>query len=174
MQAKERAQRKQLQISFHIADFRALSEEFAHQFDIVIAMDNALPHMHTGEALEDAVRSIMERVSQGGIFIASIRDYDTLLQSKPSYSSPYIHQTPQGQRVAFQTWHWEGKNYRLIQYIIEDGVHLQTSRFLCEYRATRRDELTNLLMANGCSGVTWLFPEETGFYQPIVIAKKRK
>jgi len=28
------------------------------------------------------------------------------------------------------------------------------------------------LLANGCGEVTWLFPEETGFYQPIVIAKK--
>jgi len=29
-----------------------------------------------------------------------------------------------------------------------------------------------LLMANGCSEVVWMFPEETGFYQPIVVAKK--
>ena len=29
-----------------------------------------------------------------------------------------------------------------------------------------------LVEANGCSEVTWLFPEETGFYQPIVIARK--
>ena len=29
-----------------------------------------------------------------------------------------------------------------------------------------------LVDANGCSEVTWLFPDETGFYQPIVVAKK--
>lgn len=29
-----------------------------------------------------------------------------------------------------------------------------------------------LVEANGCSEVTWLFPDETGFYQPIVVAKK--
>ena len=47
------------------------------------------------------------------------------------------------------------------------------SKFDCEYRATRREELTKLLLASGCSEVDWKFPEETGFYQPIVIAGKR-
>ncbi|MBR6527436.1 MAG: hypothetical protein IKT45_05775, partial [Lachnospiraceae bacterium] len=67
---------------------------------------------------------------------------------------------------------WEGDNYRLIQYIVEDEDTLQVSKFECEYRATRREELTTLLTENGCSEVMWMFPEETGFYQPIVVAKK--
>ena len=106
------------------------------------------------------------------MLVASIRDYDALLMSKPPYSPPYIHQTDKGQRVAFQTWKWEGENYRLVQYIIDDEDTLQTSRFECEYRAVRREELTNMLISNGCSDVEWKFPEETGFYQPIVIARK--
>lgn len=75
-------------------------------------------------------------------------------------------------RVSFQTWAWQGDNYHLIQYIIDDEETLQISKFECEYRATRREELTNLLLDNGCSEVDWVFPEETGFYQPIVIARK--
>ena len=46
------------------------------------------------------------------------------------------------------------------------------SKFECAYRAVRREELTELLLAAGCSRVMWQFPEETGFYQPIVIACK--
>ena len=38
--------------------------------------------------------------------------------------------------------------------------------------AARRQELTDLLTVHGCREVTWLFPEESGFYQPIVVAKK--
>ena len=34
------------------------------------------------------------------------------------------------------------------------------------------EEMTNILKENGCSEVVWLFPEETDFYQPIVVAKK--
>ena len=171
-EARKRAAENQVQIPFLRADFCALSDTFRNRFDIVIAMDNALPHMLTAVALESAIRSITNQIEDGGMFVASIRDYDALLQEKPPYSPPYIHETPDGQRVSFQTWKWEGDNYRLIQYIIDDETSLQISKFQCEYRATRREEMTKLLLANGCSEVQWLFPEETGFYQPIVIAKK--
>ena len=135
-------------------------------------MDNALPHMLTADALKAAIESITGQIRPNGIFVASIRDYDRLLLSKPPYSPPYIHQTDKGKRVSFQTWVWEDDNYRLTQYIIDDEDSLQISKFECEYRATRREELTNLLLSNGCSEVKWAFPEETGFYQPVVIARK--
>ena len=171
-EARERAGKKNLQIPFVQADFCALSETFQQQFQIIIAMDNALPHMLTADALNLAIKSIVSQIAEGGIFVASIRDYDALLADKPPYSPPYIHQTEQGQRVSFQTWKWEGDTYRLVQYIIDDETNLQVSKFACEYRATRREEITQLLQENGCSDVVWLFPEETDFYQPIVVARK--
>ena len=171
-EAKVRAAINHVKIRFEHADFCALSETFAEQFDIVICMDNALPHMLSETALEAAIKSITNQIAAGGMFVASIRDYDALLMEKPPYSPPYIHKTDKGQRVSFQTWAWEGEHYKLTQYIIDDQETLQISKFDCEYRATRREELTNLLLANGCSKVEWKFPEETGFYQPIVIARK--
>lgn len=171
-QAKERAAKQGVPIRFVHADFRALERAFSEQFEIVIAMDNALPHMLTKADLEKAVCSMIGRVRKGGIFAASIRDYDALLQDKPPYSPPYIHQTADGRRVSFQTWNWNDENYHLIQYIIEDGEALAVSKFECEYRAVRRAELTALLYAAGCRNVTWKMPEDTGFYQPIVIAEK--
>jgi len=171
-QAAERAARNHVTIRFEHADFRALSEVFAERFDIVIAMDNALPHMLSADALESAARSMTDRIAPGGLFVASIRDYDAILGEKPPYSPPYIHKTDKGQRVSFQTWDWDGDHYKLTQYIIDDEGVLQTGKFQCEYRAVRREELTRLLRSAGCSEVVWKFPEETGFYQPIVIAKK--
>ena len=171
-EAKVRAAQNHVSVRFEHADFCALQDTFSEPFDIIIAMDNALPHMLTKGALDAAVKSIIAQLVPGGMFVASIRDYDALLQDKPPYSPPYIHQTQQGQRVAFQTWHWEGDHYRLVQYIINDEQDLKVSRFECEYRATRREELTRLLRAGGCSEVVWKFPEETGFYQPIVVARK--
>lgn len=171
-EAKKRAAAQQVTLRFEKANFCALSDTFSETFDIVIAMDNALPHMLSKEDLEAAIRSITGQIAPGGIFVASIRDYDALLADKPTYSPPYIHKTESGQRVSFQTWDWEGDNYRLVQYIIEDGKDLQISKFPCEYRATRREELTKLLLSNGCTKVEWKFPEETHFYQPIVIAQK--
>lgn len=168
-EAEARAADRKVEIRFEHADFRSLESVFSDEFDIVIAMDNALPHMLSGKDLEKAVSSIAGRVRPGGIFAASIRDYDSLLKETPPYSPPYIHKTQDGQRVSFQTWDWSGNHYHLTQYIIDDGASLKVSKFECEYRAVKRNELSALLKNTGFSQVIWKFPEETGFYQPIVI-----
>jgi 2-polyprenyl-3-methyl-5-hydroxy-6-metoxy-1,4-benzoquinol methylase len=171
-EAKDRAAKNNVRVRFEHADFCALSDTFTEKFDIIIAMDNALPHMLTSNDLNTAIKSIVNQIRDGGIFVASIRDYDEILKEQPPYSPPYIHKTEKGQRVSFQTWQWNGDNYRLIQYIVDDEESLQICKFECEYRATRREELTKFLTENGCNNVVWMFPEETGFYQPIVVAKK--
>lgn len=171
-EAKRRAADAEVSIHFEHADFCALSDTFKEKFDIVIAMDNALPHMLTSEDLEKAVSSIADRLSEKGIFIGSIRDYDALLKSKPSYSPPYIHKTEKGQRVSFQVWDWKDDIYNLTQYIIDDEEKPEISKFVCRYRATTRDEMSELFLRHGCSKADWLFPDETGFYQPIIVATK--
>ena len=171
-EAKERAAKNGVRLRFKHADFCALSETFTERFNIIIAMDNALPHMLSSTELENAVKSIVNQMERGGMFVASIRDYDMLLEQKPAYSAPYIHKTDKGQRVSFQTWEWDGDHYKFIQYIIDDEETTQIDKFECEYRAVRREELTNLLLSGGCSEVIWRLPEETGFYQPVVIARK--
>ena len=170
-QAKARAAAQQVDIRFERANFCKLSDVFDEKFPIVICIDNALPHMQSHEELGEAIASIVDRLEDGGILVASIRDYDAMLQEKPPYSPPYIHETEKGKRVSFQTWDWDGDIYKLTQYIITDEDALHISKFDCVYRATRRQELTDLLTAQGCK-VKWLFPEDTGFYQPIVVAKK--
>lgn len=169
-EAKKRAEN--LNITFKNADFRKLSEAFSQKFNIIIAMDNALPHMLSKEELHSALQSITDRLSEEGMLVASIRDYDELLKTKPPYSPPYIHKTQNGRRVCFQSWDWNNELYNLIQYIIEDEEKLQISKFECQYRATTRQELTELLKLCGYKEIKWLFPEQTKFYQPIVIAKK--
>ncbi|MBO5666222.1 MAG: class I SAM-dependent methyltransferase, partial [Firmicutes bacterium] len=119
-EARTRAEENGVKIRLEHADFCALSNTFKEPFDIIISMDNALPHMLTSSDLEAAIRSIAGQLKTGGMFVASIRDYDAMLLDKPPYSPPYIHKNEKGQRVSFQTWHWEGDNYRLIQYIIDD------------------------------------------------------
>lgn len=171
-EAEKRAKENAADIRFLKADFCALDKAFKQRFDIIIAMDNALPHMMTRDALKAALKSITNQLNEGGMFVASIRDYDGLIKDKPKYSAPYIHKTDKGQRVCFQTWEWEEERYKLKQYIIEDEEEMKISKFECEYRATLREEITQLLIYFGMKKAEWKFPEETGFYQPIIIAKK--
>ncbi len=171
-EAKRRAAERGVTIRLEQADFRALSSAFSEPFDLVIAMDTALPHMLTAADLKAAVQSIAGQLREGGLFVASIRDYDSLLAEKPAFSAPYVHKTGQGQRVLFQTWDWVGENYRFIQYIIDDQETVSIRKFECEYRAVRRSDLTALLREAHLREALWRMPEETGFYQPIVIARK--
>jgi 2-polyprenyl-3-methyl-5-hydroxy-6-metoxy-1,4-benzoquinol methylase len=171
-EARTRAKKNDVDIRFELADFRALAHTYSEQFDIVIAMDNALPHMLSNKDMNAAIKSISGQTKPNGIIVASIRDYDNLLAEKPSYSPPYIHKTEKGQRVSFQTWVWKKEKYHLTQYIIEDEDTLHISKYECEYRAVLREELTSLFKANGCREVHWKMPKETGFYQPIIVARK--
>lgn len=171
-EAKKRAAENNVAIRFEQTEFCALSDTFKERFDIIIAIDNALPHLLTKEALESAAESIGNRLAVGGIFVASIRDYDSLLKTNPPYSPPYIHKTDKGQRVSFQTWDWNDEHYKLTQYIIEDEGTTAISKFDCKYRAVKREELTEILLKKGFTKADWKFPEETGFYQPIVVAAK--
>lgn len=168
-ETERRAGERGVPVRFAWADFRCLEEAFTETFDIVIAMDNALPHMLSEKDLEKALNSMAARVRPGGILAASIRDYDRLLEERPPYSSPYIHTGPRGKRISFQTWDWSGDHYRLTQYIIEDGPLLRTDKYVSEYRAVKREDLTRLLYKAGFREVLWKFPDETGFYQPVVV-----
>ena len=45
--------------------------------------------------------------------------------------------------------------------------------FVSEYRCLLRDELSGALQAAGCEHIRWWTPAESGFYQPIVLARRR-
>ena len=169
-EAERRAEAAGVRLTLAEADFRRLGERFGRQFEAVIAMDNALPHLLSRNELIEAAASIASVTSPGGLFLASIRDYDAILENKPAYSPPYIRERGSGRQISFQTWDWHGDNYSFVQYIIDDGAELTVSRHQCEYRALRRAELTEALTIAGFRTVRWLMPEETGFYQPIAAA----
>jgi hypothetical protein len=41
-------------------------------------------------------------VREGGLFLASIRNYDELLKERPRVTTPKVMETPDGRRVYFQ------------------------------------------------------------------------
>lgn len=170
-EAERRAKAAGVRLALREEDFRHLQESFERRFDAVIAMDNALPHLLSCDEVFEAAASIASVINAGGLFVASIRDYDAILEAKPEYSPPYIRERGRGRKISFQTWDWHGDRYDFVQYIIDDGDRLSVSRHQCEYRALRRSELTAALTAAGFHGVEWQMPGESGFYQPIVIAR---
>lgn len=172
--ARGGAERFSVQITFGTADFRALEGSVEGTFDAVISCDNALPHMMSRNDLLSAARSIRSKVRDGGLFLASVRDYDELLRERPGATTPRVIATPEGRRVYFQVWDWDedGRAYVVNLFLVsEQGEGWRTVHHGARYRAVLRDELSDVLEEAGFSEVGWRMPAESGYYQPIVTAR---
>lgn len=171
--ARREAERLGRTVAFHVSDMTSLSGIEARDFDVVAAFDNALPHL-SSEQLGQAVAAMKDRLRPGGLFIASIRDYDGLLLERPTMQPPAFYGEEGEQRIVHQVWDWTGsERYTLHLYItVQSDREWTTHHFVSEYRCLSRQELTDVLQANGFSEIKWLMPAESGFYQPLVLARR--
>ena len=162
-------------LSFGVADLRALAALVAGEFDVVLACDNALPHLLDDDDLRLAVASMAAKLRPGGLLLASIRDYDRLARDRSAAEGPRVFDDPDGRRIAFQVWDWtdDGQGYRLHQFLVrETGAGWRTDHRATEYRALRREDLAAALRQARLDDIRWREPEASGYYQPIVTARK--
>ena len=143
------------------------------EFDAVLCMDNALPHFESDERVLQAAQQIRRKLRAGAIFMASIRDYDRLVQHRPVMQEPAFYLNNGMRRIVHQVWDWKDeRRYVLHLYItreVEGGW--ETQHYVSQYRAILREELSRVLEVAGFVGCRWILPEESGFYQPIVLAR---
>lgn len=166
-------------------DVRGLDRAVGRRFDAVLSCDNALPHLLTDAALAAACAGLRGCVRAGGWALLTIRDYDEVLAGQPrgtTVTPVRVLAGPGGRRMVYQVWDWteDGERYTVSQFIVRDGRPGAgggaewTARSVCsEYRALRRATLTAALETAGFAAVRWGMPEETGFYQPVVVAQAR-
>jgi SAM-dependent methyltransferase len=162
-------------LTFGLADLRSLAEQIPGQFDVVLSCDNALPHLLTDADLRLAIGQLWAKLAPGGLLLVSIRDYDALLERKPRAEPPRVFDGPAGRRIVFQVWDWEpaAPHYLLHHVIVrQDGGAWRTTHRQARYRALRRGELSTLLGEAGFQAVRWQLPDESGYVQPIVTARK--
>jgi SAM-dependent methyltransferase len=172
--ARREADRFGVSMTFGVADFRSLSEQVAGAFDVVISCDNALPHLLSDEDLLLAAHNIRSKLRDGGLFLATTRDYDRVLHERPGATMPGVFDTPEGRRIYFQVWDWaqDGRTYTVHLFLIgESGGAWETYHHETRYRAVLREELAEILHQTGFLDVAWQMPEESGYYQPVVKAR---
>ena len=168
------AAQRDLEISFLVSDMTSLAEIPDSEFDVVAALDNALPHL-TSAQIRQAVHAMSAKLKPNGLFIASIRDYDQLIIQRPAVQEPAFYGRAGDRRIVHQVWEWlELDRYVLHLYITtQSGQTWSSHHFESEYRCLLRGELTSQLDSAGFENIRWLEPRESGFYQPIVLARKR-
>jgi len=76
-------------------------------------------------------------------------------------------------RIYHQVWDWiEAAKYKLHLYItIQACQQWKTYHFISEYRCVKRQELSDVLRLAGFHEAIWLMPTESGYYQPLVLAR---
>jgi hypothetical protein len=123
-----------------------------------------------------ALRSLQRVLRPGGLLLTSIRDYDSILASRPGGEAPRLSGLPGGRRMVAQAWEWEATEpiYRLHQFVLREqpggawsALHLES-----RYRALRRSELAGVAADIGFRDIEWLEPSDTRFYQPILAARR--
>jgi len=172
--ATREALERNLAIRFEAADMRDLSAVPESGFDVVLAADNALPHLLSEQDLAQAIRQIAGKLRDGGIFLAGIRDYDRILEERPALPPPAFFQDGACRRIYHQVWDWTGdRQYIMHLYITQEtGAGWNCRHFVWLYRAVLREEITALLQEAGFAEVQWRMPAETGFYQPVVLGRR--
>src|SRR5579864_1358312 len=169
MEASQRA----FDIDSFVADMVDLCSVPESNFDAVICMDNALPHLESDEQLVRALGQMRVKLRPHGLLMASIRDYDRLVDERPTVQGPTFFNDNGKRRIVVQIWDWlDELRYVFHLYITRETADgWQTFHSTAGYRAIKRDQLTNTLNQTGFTNVRWLYPSESGFYQPIVLAQ---
>jgi 2-polyprenyl-3-methyl-5-hydroxy-6-metoxy-1,4-benzoquinol methylase len=171
--AKRETEIRGLSIKFYVSDMTSLAEIEESGFNVVAALDNALPHLVVDE-VRRVVRAMGSKLGPGGLFIASTRDYDQLMTQRPTMQEPIFYGKEGERRIVHQVWEWiDDARYIVHLYITTQSEKMWTSHhFVSEYRCLLREELSNALEHAGFLDVRWLMPGESGFYQPLVLARK--
>jgi glycine/sarcosine N-methyltransferase len=163
--ARREAEQRGIDITLFTADVREVSID--QPVDAVISCDNALPHLLTDEDLGRALTAIHGCLKPGGLFVASLRDYDALVREDVRGTMPKVDDN----RITGQAWRWseDKSTVQINLFVLRRQEHdWHTTVVTTTYRALKRDELTEALRKAGFEAIEW---PETGYYHPIVTAR---
>ncbi len=148
-------------------------------FDAVLCADNSLAHLLTEDDVHAALSAMREALRDEGLLVVSMRDYDRWREDHPVSTPPQVTHTDAGRVISFQLWHWhtDGEHYDLehIQLLPEadTGEWRVRTRRTTSWAITA-EQLTDLVAAAGFTHIGWQAPEESGYFQPLLTARKQR
>lgn len=170
--ARLEAAKRKLDIAFHVADMRDLQQTFQTKFDLVIACDNAVPHLLSDDEICQAFQQFYQITSDSGGCLISVRDYDAMERGGRKLYPRQVHDIPGGKIVIFDCWDFDGDFYDITMYIVEDTGQptakasvIRGGRYYC----VSISKLEKLMKDGGFTTVVTL---KDRFYQPLLIGLK--
>lgn len=170
--AEREAQARGLPIAFRVADMRAAAAVHPRDaFDVVIACDNAVPHLLSDAEILRAFEQFHHCTAPGGLCLISVRDYDVLERGGVQVR-PYGVREVEGTRyVLLQVWEWAGEHYDTTMYVIEHptgGAPIARSMRSTYYAVS----IPALMALMEHAGFTEVERVDGAFFQPVLIGRR--
>lgn len=156
------------------ADMRQLP--FASRiFDAVVCADNSLPHLLSPQDIQAALLGMRRVLRDDGLLLLTVRSYDEARQGRPTSTPPQVSQTPGGEVINFQLWHWhdDGERYDLEHFQLTPAASTWDVRVRrTTYWALTSSQLTEFVAGAGFTDISWHTPPASGYYQPVLTARR--
>jgi glycine/sarcosine N-methyltransferase len=171
--AKAEAATRGLNIPFRVDDMRELRTSPSGRFGVILAFDNALPHLQSDNDVRMALSNMRDRLCSKGRLLISLRDYGPLMEQRPAMTPPAMFLDAGRRRIVHQVWDWQDdRRYVVHLYITREMPNNEwiTSHFRGHYRAITLQEVAGHVEEVGFQQVQILPPAATGYYQPVIAA----
>jgi len=167
--ASKEAQLRGATLNHCVADLRRLSQVHG-MFDVVLACDNALPHLLTDVEIQEALEQCFKCTRPGGGCLISLRDYR--LPGHGIELHPHGIRDGDGARhILFQVWEWDGSHYDMSLYVVTEsrdtGCHAVVAR--TRYYAVSVEHVTSFMQQAGFDQVHRL---DGVYFQPILVGTR--
>jgi len=170
--ARLEAEKRNLRIEFKVADMRNLSPAFQKKFDLVIACDNAIPHLLSDEEIMKAFWEFYQCTTPEGGCLITVRDYANMERSGQRIYPRTVHETDEGKLLMFDLWEFDGDFYDFATYAVLDKGDenpktqvIRGGRYYCVTIST----LEKLMEQAGFKKVITL---RERFFQPLILGMK--
>lgn len=153
-----------------VSDFRVLPFR-RESVDVVIACDNALPHLETPEEIATALSECFRCARPGGGCVISMRDYGAPPASGTVETHPYVERAWEDRRYRVrQVWRWQGPQYELsLEFLALDRREQPATVVVSRYLAIPVAQVAGLMRSAGFDAVRRL---DDRFFQPVLVGTR--
>jgi SAM-dependent methyltransferase len=170
--ARREAAARGLRVDLSVADMLEAHDHHKAQFDLVIACDNAVPHLLSDADLLRAFQQFYRCARPGGGCLITVRDYEKE-ERAGSHVKPYgLRVEGNTKYLVFQVWEFTGEIYDLAMYFVEDkgGADCTTHVMRTRYYAVGIGALMDLLSQAGFADIQRI---DGRFFQPVIVGTRK-